>query len=58
MGKILILNYFRPLFFFVAVVVVVGFWSWLADKLSFSSLVMKLDFMSQPSSNSTLPFAR
>jgi len=43
------LNFY--LFFF-------GFWSWLADKLFILSLVMKLDFISQPSSNSTLPFYR
>jgi hypothetical protein len=33
----------------------VGLWSWSAKKASYSSLVMKLDFISLPSSKSTLP---
>ncbi len=45
----LIMMFFWEVFF--------GFWSWLADKLFISSLFMKLDFISQPSTNSTLPFA-
>jgi hypothetical protein len=52
--------YIRWFFFkyYIIIFLHFGLWSLLADKLHVHPLFMKLDFINQPSSKSTLPLAR